>query len=47
MEIHAFEAGVVGVDQPRINAEEFAKFFRHFVVGGEVRGFATHGPACV
>ena len=47
VEIHAFEAGVVGVDQPWINAEEFAEFFRHFIVGGEVRGFATHGPACV
>ena len=34
-----------GIDEPGVNAQQFAKAFGHFFIALEMHGFATHTPS--
>ncbi len=45
VEVDLAALGEVGVEHPRIDADELGEFFRHIVIRVEVLGLAPHGPA--
>ena len=47
VEVDFAAARMEGVDHPRVDVDQLAEFFRHFIVGGQVIALAADGPAGV